>query len=214
MSTVQKSDGSEHQEDTTIYELCAYSYLQFTPQVKFKAKIGSRHIPQLFFMPAGYNFTAPELSRYIERVGSLFVTNSLKPTEFFFYPRLIDQHVEFSIVKEWMTYCLCNHGKLCKITSAVELTYGLKVIDCNGAHLAIVSAPQACSYAALSYVWGHLSAHGVDEPPNETETATCLPEPLPRTIADYIEVCKSLEIRYLWVDRYCIDKSNAEEVHE
>ncbi len=90
----------------------------------------------------------------------------------------------------------------------------MKVIDCEGASPAIVVASQSCSYAALSYVWGQPSTQRDDFTLKETKTITYLPASLPCTITDSIALCKSLGIRYLWVDRYCIDQSNTEEVHE
>jgi hypothetical protein len=75
-------------------------------------------------------------------------------------------------------------------------------------------APQSCSYAALSYVRGDSSTHRGDLTLKEAQNTTYLSESLPRTITDSIAVCKSLGIHYLWVDRYCIDQFNTEEVHE
>jgi hypothetical protein len=197
-----------------MYELRAYSFLQFTPQVKFEKRLGARYIPQLCVVPAGCNVTGLELLRHVEKVGSIFVTSERELTEFVCYPRLIDRHIDFSIIKEWLAYCQCNHKKLKLCKSAAKHTSGMKVIDCNKACPAIISAPKSCSYAALSYVWGETSPSAYDKPLGELQAATCLPEPLPCTISDSIEVCKSLGIRYLWVDRYCIDQLNAEEVHE
>ncbi|KAF1974649.1 heterokaryon incompatibility, partial [Bimuria novae-zelandiae CBS 107.79] len=64
-----------------------------------------------------------------------------------------------------------------------------------------------CCYIALSYVWGD-NSNGDD--------ASYLLEgkSLPRTIEDSIAMTKSLYYRYLWIDRYCIDQSNAAEKEE
>ncbi len=48
MPTVQDSAAS-------TFELRAYSYLQFTPQVSFPAKIRAMDIPQLIIVPAERN---------------------------------------------------------------------------------------------------------------------------------------------------------------
>ena len=163
-------------------------------------------------VPADRLLTLPELLRHVEKVGSLFVKSSRDISESVICPRLIERHVDFSIVKEWVSYCLCNHGALC--TSAAKPTSGMKVIDCEGASQAIVLAPPSCSYAALSYVWGQSSTERDDFTLKETKTIAYLPASLPCTITDSIAVCKGLGIRYLWVDHYCIDQSNTEEVHE
>jgi hypothetical protein len=205
MSTVQHSVASK-------FELRAYSYLQSTPQLKFRGKARAIDFPQLIVVPADRLLKLPELLRHVEKVGSLFVKNSRDVSESVICPRLIERHVDFSIVKEWVSYCLCNHGALC--TSAAKPASGMKVIDCEGASPAIVLAPQSCSYAALSYVWGQPSTERDDFTLKETKNIAYLPASLPCTITDSIAVCKSLGIRYLWVDRYCIDQSNTEEVHE
>ena len=196
----------------STFELRAYSYLQFTPRGKFRAKIRAMDTPQLIVVPTESNFVPAELLRHVEMVGSLFVTSSRKPNPSVIHPRTIDPRIDFSIVTEWLSYCLCNHGALC--TSTAQPTSGMKVIDCDGARPAIVVAPQSCSYAALSYVWGQPSTHRGDFTLKEAQNTTYLPESLPCTITDSIAVCKSLGIRYLWVDRYCIDQLNTEEVHE
>lgn len=213
MPVFQKSSLS-NAPNAPKYELRAYSFLQFIPQVKFEKRLRARDIPQLGIVPAGCNISRQELLCHVEKVGSIFVMSEREPTEFVLYPRLIDQRIDFSIVQDWMAYCLSNHKKLKLCTSAAKRTSGMKVIDCNKARPAVILAPESCSYAALSYVWGQPFPSGHGKPPGEPQTVTCLSEALPRTILDSIEVCKSLGMRYLWVDRYCIDQSNAEEVHE
>jgi hypothetical protein len=61
-------------------------------------------------------------------------------------------------------------------------------------HLTTEAIPWSEKYAALSYVWGRDS------------TETWLP-----TINDAVKVTKMMELKYLWVDRVCIDQSNDEE---
>jgi hypothetical protein len=66
-----------------------------------------------------------------------------------------------------------------------------------------VSEP--CDYVALSYVWGPATVQG---PVPEGKT---LPDRLPRTVEDAMTVAKELGLRYLWVDRFCLDRSNMSE---
>lgn len=80
----------------------------------------------------------------------------------------------------------------------------------------VVQKPD-CEFVALSYVWGSRPAS-----PSYVERATCenikglsstgLGE-LPRTIEDAISVCKYLNKKYLWVDRYCIVQDDEENKH-
>jgi hypothetical protein len=114
-------------------------------------------------------------------------------------------------------YCQQNHGETCN-PSLLPNVSGLKVIDCET--LCVVSPEYSVAYVALSYIWGNVTN---GEPckldqlykDNKTfENSLGLPDTLPAVIADAIKVTKSLDFRYLWVDRYCIDQDNAEEKHD
>ncbi|KAL6706324.1 hypothetical protein ACN47E_005614 [Coniothyrium glycines] len=74
--------------------------------------------------------------------------------------------------------------------------FHLQVIDCETSK--IVSLPPEHKYAALSYVWG-------DTPSDTNE--------YPQTIQDSIETSLAFGLRYLWVDRYCINQDNQAEKH-
>lgn len=76
----------------------------------------------------------------------------------------------------------------------------LRVIDCFSG--TVVSLPQGREYAALSYVWGPTLRS--DQPSN----VSVLPHPVPKTIEDAIICVTQLGLRYLWVDRYCIDQTS------
>jgi hypothetical protein len=105
---------------------------------------------------------------------------------------------EMSRISEWLALCRQHHRK-CIPTHQNSTLGGLKVIDCIGR--CVVTAPAACSYVALSYVWGE--SHGYEQLFSDVETKN-----LPQTIQDSIEVTRRLGFRYLWVDRYvCIQHS-------
>jgi hypothetical protein len=119
--------------------------------------------------------------------------------------RLIDRaHADLDIVRNWLNHCRDNHGKVCgKTTTGAS---DIKVIDCVTRK--IIEAPDECKYAALSYMWGQPS------PEPSARGVQTLGEDLPRlpkTIEDSISVTKELGLRYLWIDKYCIDQSNKEE---
>ena len=77
----------------------------------------------------------------------------------------------------------------------------LTVIDCNTRKLVPLLNDER--YATLSYVWGPSSLSSLDEMKGGR-----LPLHLPNTIQDSIGVCNELNIRYLWIDRYCIAHNN------
>lgn len=76
----------------------------------------------------------------------------------------------------------------------------LVVIDC--ATKLLVPLIENAPYATLSYVWGPI------QPPSTESDVGSLPPRLPATIQDSIDVCKELNVRYLWIDRYCISRTN------
>lgn len=83
---------------------------------------------------------------------------------------------------------------------------GLMVIDCLSEH--VVTADPDCEYVALSYVWGAGGDGGkqIFEPDLRGRR-------LPQTIQDAMEVVRRLEMRFLWVDRYCINSSEPATKH-
>jgi hypothetical protein len=119
--------------------------------------------------------------------------------------RLIDRaHADLDIVRNWLNHCRDNHGKICGRTASGASD--IKVVDCVTRK--IIEAPHECKYAALSYRWG--------QPPLQPSACgvQILGEDLPRlpkTIEDSISITKELGLRYLWIDKYCIDQSNKEE---
>jgi hypothetical protein len=85
----------------------------------------------------------------------------------------------------------------------------LRVIDCH-THT-IIHAPAECQYVALSYVWGCSTSTSTDARPQDIQPTL---ENAPKVINDAIDVTLKLRLRYLWVDRYCIDQSNADNKHK
>lgn len=85
-------------------------------------------------------------------------------------------------------------------------------IDCDSGKL--VSPPSSCAYAALSYVWGAISsAEQVEHDTSICNSGTnqsylALDERAPRVVQDAITVTKELGLKYLWVDKYCINQND------
>jgi len=135
--------------------------------------------------------------------------------------RLVPSYVDFRLVRRWLQYCQTEHSGSChpaiNVSLAKELG-ALKLIDCNkwdpeGSAMNLVFTTghlESTGFAALSYVWG---------PPrnkltNAANTSGASREnDIPRIIKDAIAVTKELGLRYLWIDRFCIDQENADEKH-
>ncbi|KAK3984966.1 heterokaryon incompatibility protein-domain-containing protein [Cladorrhinum sp. PSN332] len=68
-------------------------------------------------------------------------------------------------------------------------------------------------YAALSYCWGEEGQNLTTTRANHSSHLLHgIPKhDIPKTISDAIEVCRSLKIRYLWVDALCIVQDDADD---
>ncbi|KAI0384062.1 heterokaryon incompatibility protein-domain-containing protein [Hypomontagnella monticulosa] len=109
--------------------------------------------------------------------------------------------VDLTIVQDWLQSCRVNHPDTCPTAEAPGLLESpvlqrLRVLDCHSK--TVVRKPRSSMYVALSYVWG------------KTQDNTCYP----RVVEDSMAVCIALGYQYLWVDRYCIDQSDARDKHE
>ncbi|TGO55154.1 hypothetical protein BOTNAR_0251g00100 [Botryotinia narcissicola] len=121
--------------------------------------------------------------------------------------------VNWNTVTEWLKTCdRDNH-----ISSPHERNLNhlkeFRVIDTK--RRCVVSAPQACKLAALSYVWGNggsflqattkiIQRLGLNYSLRDKEL-------LLATIDDAINVCGHLNIPFLWVDRICILQDETQE---
>jgi len=101
----------------------------------------------------------------------------------------VSKRVDFAIVKQFVEACKASH-KSCEPETSPQLQ-DLRVINCIDN--AVVMAPIGCSFVALSYVWGGLSA---DSYVLGSQIA------FPPTIEDAVRFTRELGYQYLWVDRH------------
>jgi Heterokaryon incompatibility protein (HET) len=124
----------------------------------------------------------------------------------------IPAKADISLPLSWLNYCKTHHNS-CILSNSSGLPT-LSVVDCENtlrtSHLQIVTLHGSFRYAALSYVWGPVQ----EAIHQETDSAGTRFQDLPRVIQDAITTTDQLLIRYLWVDRYCIDQQNAQVKHE
>lgn len=116
------------------------------------------------------------------------------------YGRSTSEGVNWTAIKNWLHHCDTNHIR-CGAISDME---ALRVIDCNTQTLTYLSNPSD-KYVALSYVWG--------KSVGSSKRQTVNLDAVPALVADSIHVVKSLGLRYLWIDRYCISQNDEEEKH-
>lgn len=134
--------------------------------------------------------------------------------------RLIKPLCDPSLLCQWIRFCRDWHGPDCYTPGWSELITPLaevkvRLIDVH--QRCLVSAPAACRYIALSYVWGRAKVlqttrsnvaalrkiNGLDE----------FLQDIPATIADSIDLVAMIGERYLWVDSLCIVQDDPQEKH-
>ncbi|KAF2752158.1 HET-domain-containing protein [Sporormia fimetaria CBS 119925] len=109
-------------------------------------------------------------------------------------PREIGAQINWNLARSWLSRCRCKHTACVKMKPVGEELRGFKVINCwkTPGPDAIEARPWSERYVALSYVWEYPVAGK-----------------WPQTILDAVEATKRMGERYLWVDRLCIDQSEA-----
>ena len=104
--------------------------------------------------------------------------------------REIAQIVDMTVAREWLQYCESSHqGRCGRRPLKVEMP-GFRLVDCLRSPPQVVEASLQENYVALSYVRGKSN------------------DPWPQIARDAAVVVKELGLRYLWIDRLCVDEKN------
>ncbi|KND92117.1 hypothetical protein TOPH_02903 [Tolypocladium ophioglossoides CBS 100239] len=108
--------------------------------------------------------------------------------------REIGRRADMSVARDWLRFCESHHQGRCGRPPVLADMPGFRLIDCTKSPLQVVPRPLREDYVALSYVLG-----------------TNITEPWPTVVVDAAAVTRELGIRYLWVDRLCVDGSRPQE---
>jgi hypothetical protein len=111
--------------------------------------------------------------------------------------------VDYDMFNDCIKMCQSEHSATCDSTLYRELT-PTRLIDCKNR---ILCAAPNSQYVCLSYVWG-------DAPADKATSDNTTLADIPQTVSDAMYVTIQLGMRYLWVDRYCIDQNNPQEKHD
>jgi len=120
--------------------------------------------------------------------------------------RMVSPTTSFDVPKAWLEFCRSYHTNSCDTNPEFANSWpvaNFRLIDCTTGHI-IPATGQP--YAALSYVWGSPAS---SSPGFSDRLRTDL---LPETIDDAIMATKKMGLQYLWIDRYCINQQDAEEI--
>lgn len=122
--------------------------------------------------------------------------------------------LNYALVNEWLHICVEEHNGMCRqATDFKRKMLRLRLIDVLRRQIKIVDDVKP--YVALSYVWGDKAKQDtIDFWQAISPNARCidLPETLPQTIEDAITFTGTIKLQYLWVDAYCINQTDANEL--
>lgn len=127
-------------------------------------------------------------------------------------------------VKSWLHDCIHQHA-MCRLDDktkrpeAPDVVLPRRLIDLNvdgteGCRLiASAGLDSKCkaTYAALSHCWGSFQPLSTRGKNIKDHLADSRWNWLPRTFQDAIIVCRSLSIRYLWIDSLCIHQDDDDD---
>ncbi|KAI1466140.1 HET-domain-containing protein [Daldinia caldariorum] len=163
----------------------------------------------LITLPAGFFASFGDHSRQCGRgeAGYVFCFDKI-PSPGLFRPLVIPKQFDYQRARVWLEFCREHHGQQCWI--AEEIVPGMELIDCET--WTVVEAKPGMRWVALSYIWkARGDATDADSKVGRESSSPRLPSSVPTSIKDAATVVRQLGLRYLWVDRYCIDQSKEEE---
>ncbi|KAI8656566.1 HET domain-containing protein [Fusarium sp. Ph1] len=121
----------------------------------------------------------------------------------------------FDLAKQWISDCLFKHYGTCPSNYRSPLP--LRLIDVGPSDGSespklITTAPnQRGRYVALSYCWGPKPFFALT-PANKSELEQGIPfDKLSEIIKDTIIITRRLNVRYVWIDSFCIIQGSEEE---
>lgn len=135
------------------------------------------------------------------------------------FARLINDQIDFSMVRNWLAMCHVGHGDFCNQSKMLDHEISDPAAEIPSFRLidvvdnCIVRAPHNAKYVGLSYVWGNIDISAilrllranVDdlEKPGSLLRREFY-DIIPVTIRDAIQAVRELHLRYLWTDSLCI----------
>jgi len=126
--------------------------------------------------------------------------------------------IDPSLLKSWLSTCRKVHGDQCSpiikdaspASQQLLWSHPFRFVDvqANCVVDAVTLPPYPREFFALSYVWGQVPTAKLTRSNLRAlmrqNGLSSVWEMLPKTITDAIDLAKSLEINYLWIDAICI----------
>jgi len=127
--------------------------------------------------------------------------------------------INLGIIREWLRVCGAHHGPHCgQGGETVSRVGGSPKLVIDVQDMCVVPAADDQPYLALSYVWERNALDSNSFLRLEESTRAELMKKgqleverrrLPETIRNVMDVVRGLGMRYLWVDRLCIDQGHS-----
>ncbi|KAI0098570.1 HET-domain-containing protein [Nemania sp. FL0031] len=147
--------------------------------------------------PSWHVYTSPEdhAARYITERGVL---------------DKVDSPASYLLASQRIRECESQHIRCPRPVSATPPT---RVIDCTDPTCPrlFITKGASIQYAALSYVWGEEQPHRTTQSRFSSYTKRINTAYIPKTIRDAIKVAHTLNIKYLWVDAFCIIQDSRDD---
>ncbi|KIX98787.1 uncharacterized protein Z520_05248 [Fonsecaea multimorphosa CBS 102226] len=106
-------------------------------------------------------------------------------------------------LKQWLDDC--NNLHQCAAPEPPDLPKRVLRLHQDRVHLYLSQENERARYATLSHRWGNSDESFILELTNlESLTKDIAWSQLPKTAQDAIEICRKLDIEYLWIDSLCI----------
>ncbi|KAG8526417.1 uncharacterized protein KY384_000010 [Bacidia gigantensis] len=115
--------------------------------------------------------------------------------------------IRFKRIREMIDDCCTSHHRCTR--SSLPYPQNARLIDCSSRK--IVTLKSGTNYLALSYVWGQAATKSQAQHSHQLIREWNLPNVLPQTINDAIQITIALGFQYLWIDRYCIQQHQASD---
>jgi hypothetical protein len=112
---------------------------------------------------------------------------------------------DVGFAKRCLDWCLYGHDHPCQNFNRRTIPF-FRLIDCQSR--TVITAPPNAQYIALSYVWG--APIPLTDESNTQKTSHILD--FPKVVTDSFQVALKLNISYLWVDKYCINQLDVEDM--
>lgn len=114
-----------------------------------------------------------------------------------------DAHL--TVAKDWMIECNKNHPSCKEPTDPPILPTRVIDVGAQGQDPRLVDGSgQRSHYATLSHCWGNVPTIKTEIESLRLRQESIPLETLPKTFREAVQVCRKLDIPYLWIDSLCI----------